>query len=118
MISVVAVCALLGYALSRFPGSETIAPWVPTAIGAAIGVAALLIAPLFGSVARREQRASDSNARLRKSYVLSAIGGGICVGGSLTAVLLTSSIGIPVFLIGWVILVAAWVLFRQAKHAA
>ena len=118
MLGVVAVCALLGYALSRFPGSETIAPWVPTAIGAAIGALALLIAPLFGGLAHREQLASDSNVRLRKSYVLFGVGGGLCVGGFLIAVLVAPKIGIAVFVVGWAVSVGALILFRQAKHAA
>ena len=118
MVGVIAVCALLGYALSRFPGSETIAPWVPTAIGAAIGACAFVVAPMFDGLARREQRASDGNARLRQSYVLFAIGGALCVGGFLIAVLVTPKIGIAVFLVGWAVSVAGLFLFRRAKHAA
>jgi hypothetical protein len=49
---------------------------------------------------------------------LFAIGGSLCVGGFLIAALITTRIGIAVFLGGWAVSVAALVLFRQAKHAA
>jgi integral membrane sensor domain MASE1 len=45
---VVTVCALVGLALSRVPGDETVPAWVPTGIGALIGLTAIGLGTIFG----------------------------------------------------------------------
>jgi hypothetical protein len=112
---VVGVCALLGYSLSRFPGSESVAPWVPTTIGAAVGVLAFVIAPLFAPLARREESVAEHKPGLRFSYMVGFLGAGIAAAGFLLAVLAAPVIGMYVFVLGWAITVFAFILFASEK---
>lgn len=114
--AVVAVCALLGYTLSRVPGDEHLPAWIPTVAGATIGILGLSIAPLFSGLAGRAER--EASPRLMLSFKLLACAGAICLTGFFIAVYYMSNLGSIIFFVGWCVGVVAWVLYRLAKSAA
>lgn len=60
----VTVCALVGLALSRAPGAETVPAWIPTSIRALIGLAAMGLMMVFGRESTAAEREMDPRDKL------------------------------------------------------
>jgi hypothetical protein len=117
LVAIIGACGLLGYSLSRFPGAAIMPWWLPTTVGAAIGVLAIVLGPLFSGFARHTEQ--DSSPKRILGFKLMLLGFAIGASGFLVVVLANPAMGRAMFFVGWVLVVAGIVLSRQkANHVA